>query len=213
MFTVIRLSLTHGDLKKIKVFERSPDYLVRDLKSMDIKFTKLLTLPCLTFLFLGLFPIESSHSLSGQVKKNCFLAFHSPPPLRFHEVAETADRSNLLTLGKPVSQNFEINIVDGNKSVQVNEFPLTSYGDDENESSSDILPDNHNFLPPADPFSEFGIGDSNIDSTDQLIELFENLEKSGSSSSRVTVNFIPPYSSDSGNFRIQSSSSYIRRNR
>ena len=180
---------------------------------MDMKFTKLLTLPYLTALCLGLFPIESFHSLFGQVKKNCFLAFHSPPPLRFHETAEAADRSNLLTLGKPVSQNFEVNIVDGNKSAQVNEFPLTSYGDDANDSSSDILPDNLNFLPPADPFSEYNLGDSNIDSTDQLIELFENLEKTGNPSSRVTVNFIPPYSSDSGNFRIQSSSSYMRRNR
>ena len=144
---------------------------------MDMKFTKLLTLPSLTALLIGLFPPESPHSLFGQVKKNCFLAFHSPPPLRFHEIAEAADRSNLLILGKPVSQNFEVNIVDGNKSAQVNEFPLTSYGDDTNDSSSDTLPDNVNFLPPFDPFSEYNLGDSNIDSTDQLIELFENLEK------------------------------------
>ena len=178
---------------------------------MDMKITKFLILLSAIGSLLGLFPSGPTNSLSAQVKKSCFLAFHAPPKLRFHEVPITADRSNLLRLGSPVSQTIEVIDNDDNATSKVEEFPLTSYGEDDDISESGNNSDELDFLPPADPFSDYNLGDSSLDSTDQLIQLFENLEQSGNQPSRVSVNFIPPYSTDSGNFKVQSSASYTRR--
>jgi hypothetical protein len=178
---------------------------------MDMNIHKTFLTLSLTFLSGVLSDFDSSLTLSGEVKKNCFLSFHSPPKLRFHEVPATADRLNLLTLGDPVSKTVDEVILEDNESIEVSEFPLTSYGDDEKDLTVDDQPTNQDILPPADPFADYELGSSGVDSTDQLIQLFENLEKTGNSSSRVSVNFIPPYSTDSGNFKIESRASYTRR--
>ena len=180
---------------------------------MDMKIKKFFVLLSLPLLFGGLSSFDSSLSLAGEVKKNCFLSFHAPPKLRFHEAPATADRSNLLTLGDPASQAVDDVILEDNESAEVSEFPLTSYGDEENEPIIGNQPTNQDFLPPVDPFTDYELGSSGVDSTDQLIQLFENLEKSGNPSSRVSVNFIPPYSTDSGNFKIESRASYTKRAR
>ena len=198
-------------IKKIKVFTLSPDYYGRDSKSMDMNMNKLLLLLSFIVALSGLAPCQTILSLSAEVKKSCFLTFHAPPKLRFHEVPATADRSNLLRLGTPVSQTFEVTKDEDNATSKVEEFPLTSYGEDADVSASGKDSDGLDFLPPADPFTDYNLGDSSVDSTDQLIQLFENLEKSGNPSSRVSVNFIPPYSTDSGNFKVQSRASYTRR--
>ena len=176
---------------------------------MNIK--KIFFFLSLTLLFGELSKIDSSMTLAGEVKKNCFLSFHAPPKLRFHEVPATADRLNLLTLGSPVSEEGGEVILEDNVTTEISEFPLTSYGDDENEPIVEDQPTNQDILPPADPFADYELGNSGVDSTDQLIQLFENLEKSENPSSRVSVNFIPPYSTDSGNFKIKSRASYTRR--
>lgn len=137
-----------------------------------------------------------------------YLSFHAPPKLRFHEVPATADRSNLLRLGSPVSRVVEITLSEDNASTELSEFPLTSY---DGEELSPSLNDSADALPPADPFIDYSMESSSIDSTDQLIQIFENMEKSGRPSSRTAVNFIPPYTLDSGNFSIESRSSYTRR--
>jgi hypothetical protein len=176
---------------------------------MDMNTNKFLFFLFVLGLQTGLVPTESFFSLTAEVKKNCFLTFHSPPRLRFHEKPVSADRSNLLRLGDPVTQGIEVVADEGNVTTEIEDFPLTSYGEakavDEEPSE---MPD---LLPPADPFIDYTLGSSSVDSTDQLIQLFENLEQSGNPSSRVSVNFIPPYSTDSGNFKVQSSASYTRR--
>lgn len=178
---------------------------------MDMKITKFLILLSVSGPVLGLFPSDPSNLLSAQVKKSCFLTFHPPPKLHFHEVPAKADRFSLLTLGNPVSQSVDVVIVEGNSTTEVSEFPLTSYNDEETVPASDETTDAQDFLPPADPFTDFEMDSAGVDSTDQLMQLFENLEKSGNPSSRVSVNFIPPFSTDSGNFKIESRASYTRR--
>ena len=84
------------DRKKIKVFVGTPDYICRDSNSMDMKNIKYLLLLSTVGLFFELPSNDSRSVLSAEVKKNCFLSFHSPPRLRFHEVPAKADRSNLL---------------------------------------------------------------------------------------------------------------------
>jgi len=198
-------------LKKIKVLLLLPDYYGRDSNSMDMNIHKIFLIFSLTLFVGALSAFGSSLTLSGKVKKNCFLSFHAPPKLRFHEVPATADRLNLLTLGDPISQAEGEDILEDNVTTEVSEFPLTSYGEDDNDPIIEGQPMNQDFLPPADPFAEYELGSSVVDSTDQLIQLFENLEKSENPSSRVSVNFIPPYSTDSGNFKIESRASYTRR--
>jgi hypothetical protein len=126
-------------------------------------------------------------------------------------VPAKADRSNLLTLGNPVSRSADVVVVEDNSTAGVSEFPLTSYNDEETAPTNDETSDTQDFLPPADPFTDFEMGSAAVDSTDQLIQLFEDLEKSGNPSSRVSVNFIPPFSTDSGNFKVESRASYTRR--
>ena len=180
---------------------------------MDMKNIKYLLLLSTVGLFFELPSNDSRSVLSAEVKKNCFLSFHSPPRLRFHEVPAKADRSNLLMLGNPISHNNNDPIVEENATSEAEEFPLTSYGEDEFEPTNDKRNDDLDFLPPSDPFVDYDASSLSVDSTDQLIQLFEDLEKSGNSSPNVSVNFIPPYSTDNGNFKIESRSSYIRRAR
>ena len=98
---------------------------------MDMKITKFLILLSAIGSVLGLFPSDLPNLLSAQVKKSCFLTFHPPPKLHFHEVPAKADRFNLLTLGNPVSQSVDVVIVEDNSTAEVSEFPLTSYNDEE----------------------------------------------------------------------------------
>ena len=200
-------------LKKIKVSLLLPDYYDRDSNSMDMKIKKFFVLLSSLLLGGGISSFDSSLSLAGEVKKNCFLSFHAPPKLRFHETPATADRLNLLTLGTPASQTVDEVVLEDNETAEVSDFPLTSYGDGENVPIVEDQSTNQDGLPPVDPFTDYELGSSGVDSTDQLIQLFENLEKSGNSSSRVSVNFIPPYSTDSGNFKIESRASYTKRTR
>jgi hypothetical protein len=212
MSTVKSLARFRGENQKnIKVFVSLPDYYDRDSNSMDMKITKFLILFSIIGLILGLFLRESPVLLSGQVKKSCYLAFHSPPKLNFHEVSPSADRLNLLTLGNPLTTQVQGTADEANSTTEVSEFPLTSYGDDDSAAEINNDTDMQDPLPPSDPFIGFELESTGVDSTDQLIQLFENLEKSGNPSSRVSVDFIPPYSTDSGNFRLESSASYKRR--
>jgi hypothetical protein len=180
---------------------------------MDMKTIKILFLLSATGSFLGLFPSDLSSLLTGQVKKSCYLAFHAPPKLQFHEVPVVANRTNLLMLGEPVSLETDDIASEGNETTELTEFPLTSYGEELEEVESEEESNSIEFLPPTDPFSDYEIGGSSIDSTDQLIQMFENLERSGNAASRVSVNFTPPYSTDSGNFKIESRANYTRRTR
>jgi hypothetical protein len=199
--------------KKLKFLCHYPTIRDRDSNSMDMKTSKYF--PSLSFMavfltlpFIGCLSIQAK-----EVRKNCYLSFHAPPKLHFHETAPQADRFNLLTLGEPVSSNVSALDVEENATNLVNEFPLTSYDESNVDPLVNKISGDENLLPPSDPFVDYEIGGSQVDSTDQLIQLFENMQKSGNPSSRVNVNFIPPYSTDSGNFRIESTASYKRRSR
>ena len=114
--------------KKLKFLCHYPTIMDRDSNSMDMKITKFLILLSASGSVLGLFPSDLPNLLSAQVKKSCFLTFHPPPKLHFHEVPAKADRFNLLTLGNPVSQSVDVVVVEDNSTAEVSEFPLTGSG-------------------------------------------------------------------------------------
>ncbi len=194
-----------------KVLWDEPDYIDRDSNSMDMKKSHNILKPSFSLFFAIIFLCAYSHMFSNEKVRHSYLTFHSPPKLSFHEVPALADRTNLQMLGSPVSSTTVEVAVDLNNTVETSEFPLTSY----DEKSASVIEDDVNsldILPPSDPFTDFSLDSSGVDSTDELIQIFENMDKSSDgSSSRTTVNFIPPYTLDSGNFKIESRTSYTRR--
>jgi len=194
-----------------KVLWDEPDYNGRDSNSMDMKKSHNFLKPSFSLVFSFIFLWAYSHLFSNERVGYTYLSFHSPPKLIFHEVPALADRTNLQMLGAPVANSIVEVTVDLNKTIETSEFPLTSY----DENSASTIEDevgSPELLPPVDPFTDFSIDSSGVDSTDELIQIFENMNKSSDvSSSRTAVNFIPPYTLDSGNFKIESRANYTRR--
>ncbi len=180
---------------------------------MDMKKSINIPIPSLPLVFATIFLCGSCHLLSNDRVKHAYLSFHSPPRLSFHEVPAVADRSNLLRLPSPTVDSVELVVTENNSSAEISEFPLTSYGEEDIDLEVLDGPETSETLPPSDPFVDFTIGGSEVDSTDQLIQLFENMERSGNTPLSASVNFIPPYATDTANFKIQSTSRYTRRAR
>jgi hypothetical protein len=147
-----------------------------------------------------------------------YLAFQSPPKLRFHEVEPQADRRKLLTLeAKDVALAPPPIAPVTNPE---NSFPLISYGEDNNQSSSsyeiplvDQVGDSYlePALPPNDPFVSTDLPEPNLDNTDELMEILESDMRGSNRQLRTRVDFVPPYTMDGGNLIIQSKAKYTRK--
>ena len=147
-----------------------------------------------------------------------YLAFQSPPKLRFHEETPRADRKKLLSLTKK-------NVLAVPDAPTVNRtkddsFPLVSYGDDSNRSSPTYeipLVENPNVLvletslPPNDPFVSDNLPEPNIDNTDELMEILESNIGNSNRNVRTRVEFVPPYTMDGGNLMMESRTKYTRK--
>ena len=147
-----------------------------------------------------------------------YLAFQSPPKLRFHEVEPQADRRKLLTLeakGSILAPAPTVPI-----SNPDNSFPLISYGEDNNQSSPtyeiplvDQVGSSYTepSLPPNDPFVSTDLPEPNLDNTDELMEILESDTRGSSRQLRTRVDFVPPYTMDGGNLIMQSKAKYTRK--
>jgi hypothetical protein len=149
-----------------------------------------------------------------------YLAFQSPPKLRFHEVEPQADRRKLLTLeAKDVALAPPPIAPVTNPE---NSFPLISYGEDNNQSSPtyeiplvDQVGDSYlePALPPNDPFVSTDLPEPNLDNTDELMEILESDMRGSNRQLRTRVDFVPPYTMDGGNLIMQSKAKYTRKAR
>ena len=147
-----------------------------------------------------------------------YLAFQSPPKLRFHEVEPQADRRKLLTLE---AKDISIAPVPTTPtSGPDNSFPLISYDEDNNQSSPsyeiplvDQAGDSYlePALPPNDPFVSTDLPEPNLDNTDELMEILESDMKGSNRQLRTRVDFVPPYTMDGGNLIMQSKAKYTRK--
>ena len=200
-------------LKKTKVFWDAPDYNYRDSNSMDMKKLHKMPNPSHPLLFAVIFLWGACHLFSNDSVRHAYLSFHSPPRLSFHEVPAVADRSNLLRLPALAVDSAELTVIEDNSSAEISEFPLTSYEEDDLDLKIIDDAEKSEILPPSDPFDDFTMGGAEVDSTDQLIQLFEDLERTGNTPLSASVNFIPPYATDTANFKVQSTSKYTRRAR
>jgi hypothetical protein len=171
--------------------------------------------------FLQVIPISYGFFSSSPDKPPTrigYLAFQSPPKLRFHEVEPQADRRKLLTLEAKDDALTPVPTVP--VANQDDSFPLISYGEDNNQSSPTYqipLVDKGGdtylepALPPSDPFVSTDLPEPNLDNTDELMEILESDMRDSSRQPRARVDFVPPYTMDGGNLIMQSKAKYTRK--
>ena len=174
-------------------------------------------------IILGLIPLPQclgffSSSAEEPPARIGYLAFQSPPKLRFHEVEPQADRRKLLTLEVKDDALEPVPIAPVDNPD--NSFPLISYGEDNNQSSPSYeipLVDQAGesyleaALPPNDPFVSTDLPEPNLDNTDELMEILESDTRGSNRQLRTRVDFIPPYTMDGGNLIMQSKAKYTRK--
>ena len=143
-----------------------------------------------------------------------YLVNTRPQILRYSDPVVIADRRVLLSLS--TLSTAPQPVVEQNATKQP-EIPLIAYGQDEiaifedpesipktNRSMEAVSP----VLPSPDPFSEDETS-SSIDSTDDLLNLFEQSNKNQTINTGYNmIPFIPPFTSAPDNLRVESRAIY-----
>ena len=151
-------------------------------------------------------------------ERSKYLNYMMPQGLRFSEPSLQADRGNLLVLNIiPAPATEDVSPVDTNQTVDP-VFPIVPYEevdtslsipDEVGQFDSSNL-DSEETLPLADPFEE--MSNSSIDSTDDLMDVFESSSSSKSmlQGQGTVIPFIPPYSVTPDNLKITNRATYRR---
>jgi hypothetical protein len=175
------------------------------------------------FSFLQVSAIETKRFDAPPLERAKYMAFSKPISLRYGLSPLPVDRTKLImppTI-EVVSTTVE---VDQNQTVttEAPDFPLLSY--DDNNVTTKVIPvdqpsvmqvipqiappDN---LPLSDPFED--INSLGIDSTDQLLEVFENSNLRAPRTGFQQIPFVPPYTVAPDNLRVTNRATYQRRQR
>lgn len=156
--------------------------------------------------------IETKRFDAKPVPRSKYLRFVKPPVLQFSDPVVKADRRMLLSLSIPSSNPNVSNFSPSNDSNSTPEIPVIAYEDDQIMPGEDIIspttiPQSESILPSADPFDESASNPA-LDSTDDLLDIFE---QDGPHDTRLHYNaipFIPPFTSAPDNLKIESKASY-----
>lgn len=143
-----------------------------------------------------------------------YLVNTRPQILRYADPVIIADRRALLSLTAIPTPTPPV--VEQNATKP--EIPLIAYGQDEfsiYDEDPDTMPTTKSsmeagnpILPAPDPFSEDETS-SSIDSTDDLLNLFEQSNRNQSINNGYNaIPFIPPFTSAPDNLRVESRASY-----
>ena len=173
---------------------------------------------CILFLFSVQFVFSFTETKRFDAKptpRAKYLVNTRPPVLRYADPVVVADRRVLLSLASLPS--VPTPVVEQNATTQP-DIPLIPYGQDEMPITSapepSTLPEsipmlnNDAVLPAPDPFQESATSGS-INSTDDLLNLFEQRNKVQSSPFGYnTIPFIPPFTSAPDNLRLETRASY-----
>lgn len=151
-----------------------------------------------------------------------YLAFTKPINFRYGISPAKVDRTKLIMpptiqiVTTTVEKETNSSIV----SSETNDFPLLPFQDD-NSSSGTYMPSLNfpnipNIAPPVglpltDPFEE--VNSLGIDSTDELLEVFESSSMRTPRSSMQNIPFVPPYTVAPDNMRVTNKATYQRRQR
>jgi len=204
-----------------KVFRIMTDYNCKDLIYSMQNFVNSSSLKRYLSLFFiicvpisGFSFVETKRFDAKPTPRAKYLVNTRPHTLRYADSVVIADRRLLLSL--PTLTTTPQPVVEQNATKQP-EIPLIAYGQDEVpafENPASTLTTDGNIkegspiLPAPDPFSE-DEASSSIDSTDDLLNLFEQSNKNQTINSGYNmIPFIPPFTSAPDNLRVESSASY-----
>ena len=135
-----------------------------------------------------------------------YLTYKSPPSLRFTPVPLAADRTQLISQATPTPKPSPK--VEDNASSEP-DFPIVTYSTEPQRKSPAFIPQPaSNSLPMADPFE--GVSGSNVGSTDELLNVFEDLKVDSRTIRVNSIPFIPPYTVAPDNLKIGTKSTYRR---
>ena len=155
-----------------------------------------------------------------QVSRSQYLAFSQPPTLRYESSPLPVDRRKLILPPSAIVVTTTLNQEVNATSSDGNDFPLIAFNDDNSSyqvKSKPMAPRNIPLLAPpvslplTDPFED--VGALGIDSTDELLEVFESSSLNTPRSSMQNIPFVPPYTVAPGNLRVTTRSTYQRRQR
>ncbi len=166
--------------------------------------------------------IDTKRFDAPPLERGRYMAFSKPVNLRYGLSPLPVDRKKLI-MPPTVTVSSNTVKIDENQSVSDsdNDFPLLSY--DDNNVTTKVVPVTRNApiqaipqiapsnLPLTDPFAD--INSLGIDSTDQLLEVFENSNLRAPRSSMQDIPFVPPYTVAPDNMRVTNRATYQRRQR
>jgi len=141
-----------------------------------------------------------------------YLAFKPPVALRYAPVPLEPDRLNLIRLDLSITQTSTPPNEDSNQTNEP-DFPVVTYSTDKDilkNSMPSMLPQSPppNSLPLADPFE--GVSEMDVGSTDELLNVFDELRVDSRSVRMNNIPFIPPYTVAPDNLKVGSNATYRR---
>jgi hypothetical protein len=187
----------------------------------NLKFTlRTSFLMSVLFCFLQSSVILAKRFDAPQVSRSQYLAFSQPPTLRYESSPLPVDRRKLILPPSAIVVTTTLNQEVNATSSDGNDFPLIAFNDDNSSyqvKSKPMAPRNIPLLAPpvslplTDPFED--VGALGIDSTDELLEVFESSSLNTPRSSMQNIPFVPPYTVAPDNLRVTTRSTYQRRQR
>jgi hypothetical protein len=135
-----------------------------------------------------------------------YLTCKAPPSLHFTPVPLAADRMQLISVATPTSKPSPK--VEDNASSEP-DFPIVTYSTEPHRNAPSFIPQSaSSSLPMADPFE--GVSGANVGSTDELLNVFEDLKVDSRTVRVNAIPFIPPYTVAPDNLKIGTKSTYRR---
>ena len=139
-------------------------------------------------------------------ERDKYLSFNAPPSLRYTPIPLKADRTNLISpyrkLTKPV-------LTKDSNATPAPDFPLVTYSTEPQAKAPSFIPQPAgSSLPLADPFE--GVSNANVGSTDELLNVFEDMKVNSRTVRVNAIPFIPPYTVAPDNLKIGTKATYRR---
>jgi hypothetical protein len=180
-----------------------------------------LFLSCVGYFAFQASAIDTKRFDAPPLERGEYLAFTKPITLRYGSTPAIVDRRKLImpTDIKVVVTTVTVETKPSNVPDVAN-FPLLSYQDENSSSQSGPrveIPENFPLaappatLPYLDPFE--GQNSLDVDSTDELLEVFESTSMSPSRSRIQNIPFVPPYTIAPDSMRVTNKATYQRRQR
>jgi hypothetical protein len=164
--------------------------------------------------------VEAKRFDAPQVSRPQYLAFMQPPTLRYNSSPLPVDRRKLILPPSAIVVTTTLNQELNATSSDGDNFPLIAFSDDNSSyrvTSQPMPPQNIPLLAPpvslplTDPFED--VGALGIDSTDELLQVFESSSLGTPRSSMQNIPFVPPYTVAPDNLRVTTRATYQRRQR